>query len=207
MDPCCGSGHFLIVAFEMLRRMRMEAEGLTPAQAGDAVVRDNLFGLEIDARCTQIAAFALALQAWKAGGYRELPIPNIACSGITAKGRLEDWKKLAKGDELLERSLERLHALFGDAGDLGSLIDPLQETSSELMVAQFDEVAPLLEEALSREVASDPSGAVFGTAVIGALRAVRLLARHYTLVTTNPPFLGRGKQDDQLMRHCSQSQW
>ena len=67
------------------------------------VLRDNLFGLELDPRCTQIAAFALALQAWKTGGYRDLPIPNIACSGISAKGRLEDWKKLAKGDERVER--------------------------------------------------------------------------------------------------------
>jgi hypothetical protein len=204
MDPCCGSGHFLVVAFEMLRTMRMEAEGLSATDAGDAVLRDNLFGLELDPRCTQIAAFALALQAWKTGGYRQLPIPNIACSGISAKGRLEDWKKLARGDERLGRSLERLHALFSDAGDLGSLIDPLRETRGELLVAQFDEVAPILEEALSREAASDPSAAVFGNAVIGAVRAVRLLARRYTLIVTNPPFLGRGKQDDQLMRYCSQ---
>ncbi len=70
MDPCCGSGHFLVAAFEMLRQMRMEEEGLSETQAADAVLRDNLFGLEIDPRCTQIAAFALALAAWKVGGYR-----------------------------------------------------------------------------------------------------------------------------------------
>src|SRR5712692_10573384 len=82
MDPCCGSGHFLVVALEMLRRMRMEEEGLSEAEAADAVLRDNLYGLELDARCVQIAAFALALAAWKSGGYRPLPLPNIACSGI-----------------------------------------------------------------------------------------------------------------------------
>jgi hypothetical protein len=202
MDPCCGSGHFLVVAFEMLRKMRMEAEGLSTAEAGDAVLRDNLFGLELDPRCTQIAAFALALQAWKTGGYRELPIPNIACSGISAKGRLEDWKKLARGDDRLERSLERLHALFSDAGDLGSLIDPLRETDGELLAAQFEEVAPLLEQALNREAATDPSAEVFGSAAAGALQAVRRLARKYTLVTTNPPFLGRGKQDAVLQEFC-----
>jgi len=54
--------------------------------AADAVLRDNIFGLEIDARCTQIAAFALALAAWKASGYHELPIPNVACSGIPVQG-------------------------------------------------------------------------------------------------------------------------
>src|SRR6266567_8925731 len=44
MDPCCGSGHFLVAAFEMLKQMRMEEEGLSERQAADAVLRDNIFG-------------------------------------------------------------------------------------------------------------------------------------------------------------------
>jgi hypothetical protein len=202
MDPCCGSGHFLVVAFEMLRKMQMESEGLSAADAGDAVLRDNLFGLELDPRCTQIAAFALALQAWKTGGYRELPIPNIACSGISAKGRLEDWKNLARGDERLERSLERLHGLFSDAGDLGSLIDPLGETDGDLLVATFGELVPLLQRALATEAPADPSAAVFGSAAAGAARAAALLGRRYVLVTTNPPFLGIRKQGPTLRAFC-----
>jgi hypothetical protein len=200
MDPCCGSGHFLVVAFEMLRKMRMEAEGLTETEAGEAVLRDNLFGLELDPRCTQIAAFALALQAWKTGGYRPLPIPNIACSGISAAGRLEDWQRLAQGDERLETALTRLHGLFSEAGDLGSLIDPQRETDGDLLAARFEEAAPLLGRALEREAADDPAAAVFGAAAAGAARAAGLLARRYTLVVTNPPFLGRGKQHEALRR-------
>ncbi|MDQ2832111.1 MAG: BREX-1 system adenine-specific DNA-methyltransferase PglX, partial [Chloroflexota bacterium] len=109
MDPCCGSGHFLVAAFEMLRRMRMEEEGLSEAAAADAVLRDNLHGLELDPRCTQIAAFALALAAWKAGGYRRLPPLNIACSGIGVGGRVEDWTRLAGEDERLKAMLEHLY--------------------------------------------------------------------------------------------------
>ena len=97
MDPCGGSGHFVVAEFEMLRRMRMEEEGLSEAAAGDAVIRDNLFMLELDPRCTQIATFALALAAWRSGGYRPLPTPNIACSGIAVTGQLEDWLRLAGG--------------------------------------------------------------------------------------------------------------
>jgi hypothetical protein len=205
MDPCCGSGHFLISAFEMLTRMRMEAEGLSAAEAGDAVLRDNLFGLELDARCTQIAAFGLALEAWKTGGFRELPVPNVACSGIAAAGRLDEWKKLASGDERREGSLERLHALFSEAGDLGSLIDPLEVSGGTLLVAEFELIEEALATALSHEEAEDPSAAVFGGAVAGVLRAAQLLTRRYSLVTTNPPFLGRGKQGDTLMAHCARS--
>ena len=84
-DPCCGSGHFLIECLDLLVRLRMEEERLAPRAAIDAVLRDNLFGLEIDPRCTQIAAFNLALTAWTwpdAGGYRRLPDLNLACSGL-----------------------------------------------------------------------------------------------------------------------------
>ena len=103
MDPCCGSGHFLVAAFGMLWRMRAEEEGSRPAAAQDAVLRDNLFGLELDPRCTQIAMFAVALEAWKAGGgCRPLPVPNIACSGIPVKAPVDEWTELADGDKRLE---------------------------------------------------------------------------------------------------------
>ena len=95
MDPCCGSGHFLVEAFSMLWQMRVEEEGLRPVDAQDAVLRDNLFGLELDQRCVQIAMFAIALQAWKAGGgWRELPVPHIACTGIPVKAPVDEWKSL-----------------------------------------------------------------------------------------------------------------
>ena len=55
LDPCCGSGHFLVESFDLLVRLRMEEERLTPDASVKAVLRDNLFGLEIDPRCTQIA--------------------------------------------------------------------------------------------------------------------------------------------------------
>ncbi len=87
MDPCCGSGHFLVAAADMLRKMRMEAEGLSAGEAAQAVLRDNLFGLELDARCTQLAAFALVFDAWKAGlDTKETVLPNVACSGIAISG-------------------------------------------------------------------------------------------------------------------------
>ena len=120
MDPCCGSGHFLVAAFDMLRKMRMEEEGLSESEAADVVLRDNLFGLELDPRCTQIAAFSLALAAWKTGGYRKLPIPNVACSGIPVQGQLDTWVKLAGDDLRVRNSLERLYNLFKNAPDLGS---------------------------------------------------------------------------------------
>ena len=199
MDPCCGSGHFLVVAFEMLRRMRMEEEGLDEIEASDAVVRDNLFGLEIDPRCVQIAAFAIALAVWKVGGYRKLPLPSIACSGTPVYGQLEAWTKLADSDNNMKRTLERLHGLFVNAPDLGSLINPATVPVGERLFApDFGKVSPLLADALAKETADDPVAAVFGGVALGVTRAADLLARQYTLVATNVPYLARGKQGDVL---------
>jgi len=200
MDPCCGSGHFLVAAFEMLRRMRMEEEGLDEVAAGDAVLRDNLFGLELDPRCTQIAAFALAFATWKAGGYRELPLPHVACSGIAVTGQLDAWRKLARGDFKLTSALERLYNLFRDASTLGSLIDPNAiPIEDRMFTAEFDQVAPFLERALARErSAEDPTSAVFGEAALGVVQAAELLAGRYTLVATNVPYLSRGSHDEML---------
>ena len=64
--------------------------------AVDAVLRDNLFGLEIDPRCTQIAAFNLAFAAWRMVGYRPLPQLNLACSGLATGVSKAEWLKLAE---------------------------------------------------------------------------------------------------------------
>ena len=101
------------------------------ADAVDAVLRENLYGLELDPRCTQIAAFALALAAWKYPGeggqplgFRPLPPLNIACSGQGVVGSKEDWVRFANGDPRFREGMGRLYDLFRRAPTLGSLIDP-----------------------------------------------------------------------------------
>jgi len=206
MDPCCGSGHFLVEAFGMLWRMRAEEEGLKPTASQDAVLRDNLFGLELDPRCVQIAMFAVALAAWKAGdGWRELPVPHIACSGIPVKAPVEEWTALAGGDLRLDSALVRLHILFRDADTLGSLIDPkrvvelsdptgLQKSFDDV---EWDDLAPLLARALTKE-ANDPASAVLGADAAGIVRAADYLSRRYVLVATNVPYLTAQRQSEGL---------
>jgi hypothetical protein len=210
MDPCCGSGHFLVEAFSMLWQMRAEEESLAPVDAQNAVLRDNLFGLELDARCVQIAMFAVALQAWKSsGGWRDLQVPNIACSGIPVKAPAEDWKAFADGDARLEAVLVRLHGLFRDADSLGSLLDPTRTaevsypTTPQLSFDDVDwkDISSLVHEALTQEI-GNPVVTVLGAGAAGIARAAELLSRNFTLVITNPPFLGRGAQASALRDYC-----
>lgn len=166
LDPCCGSGHFLVAMFGMLWRMRAEEEGLTPADAQDAVLRDNLHGLELDPRCTQIATFNVALEAWKQGGFRDLPAPRIACSGVPVRGTQAEWEALAGDDAVLRRIMVRLHTLFRDANTLGSLIDPGPAGASDGLFgrdmsidADWVRIGELLRTALESE---NNDGSVLG---------------------------------------------
>jgi hypothetical protein len=199
LDPCCGSGHFLVAAFNLLVPLRMHDEHLSAIEASEAVLRDNLFGLELDSRCTQIAAFALALAAWKysnCGGYRSLPTVNIACSGQGLTGRREEWLALANGDTKLRNGMDRIYDLFHQAPHLGSLIDPRQERG-DLFEAGFTKLQPLLATALSARTPNEDLHAL-GVVAQGIARAADLLVKEYTLVVTNVPYLGRGDQCELL---------
>ena len=201
LDPCMGSGHFLVFALPLLVRLRMEEEQLSAPAAVVAVLKDNIHGLELDERCTQIAAFNVALTAWKLAGYQALPSLNMACSGLAPSATEAEWVALAGDNARARNGMARLHSLFKDAPVLGSLINPRAQ-GGNLIEAEFHELAPLLTAALA---ASENQKAKFENdavelAVIaqGLAKAAELLAGQFTLVITNVPYLGRGKQDDVL---------
>ncbi len=211
LDPCCGSGHFLVAALHHLVPIRMAEEGLSAADAVDAVLRDNIFGLEIDERCCQIAAFALALAAWKISGWKQLPPLNIACTGIGPQCSAEQWLKLAEdsgipmpadGREPIKNGLLNLHQLFSQAPTLGSLINPA-ELPADLIAADYETIQPYLAAALEAEKA-DIETRERAVAAAGMVKAASLLASEYTLVITNVPYLGRAKQNAVLRSHLQE---
>jgi len=200
LDPCMGSGHFVVAMFERLVALRLAEEELDEAAAVAAVIRDNLFGLEIDPRCTQIAAFNLALAAWRRVGHCRLPAMNLACSGLAPNSPESDWLAIVGDDEMLQRGMERLYRLFQNAPVLGSLIDP-RAGEGDLLEAGFHELQPLLERALARE-SQDDSAHEMAVTARGVAKAAEILAGQFMLVATNVPYLGRGKQDEVLKVYC-----
>lgn len=216
LDPCCGSGHFLVAAFLMLVPMRMATEGLSAREAVDRVLAENICGLELDPRCVEIAAFALALEAWrypdasgKPLGVREIPAPNIACCGLKVAAKSEDWQALAPSDvpkaAHLREGLARLHQLFEQAPLLGSLLSSSKQRG-DLFGADYQELAELLQAALAREGAGrasdDEERWDSAISALGLLDAARLLNARYHLVVTNVPYLARGKQNEALRDFC-----
>lgn len=197
LDPCCGSGHFLVAAFHMLLAMRREL-GEETEDAIRGILEDNLHGLEIDPRCIQIATFSLALEAWKAGfspTESYLPVPNLACTGIPIRAKKEEWLSLAGGDGLLEGVLEQYYDLFKNADTLGSLI----RVDNQLTLVDPKTLEEKFLQALRREKETgDPVAETFGETGHGVLKAAGLLSRRYDYVITNVPYLTRGKQGDLL---------
>jgi hypothetical protein len=203
LDPCMGSGHFVVAMFERLVALRMAEEELDETEAVASVFRDNLYGLEIDPRCTQIAAFHLALAAWRRVGYSVLPPMNLACSGLAPNTSEEEWLKLAAGKEKLENGMASLYQLFENAPVLGSLINP-RAGEGDLLMAAFDELQPLLERVFAQETKDDVVHEMAVTAR-GLAKAAEILAGHFSLVATNVPYLGRGKQNDLLKDFCERT--
>ena len=208
LDPCMGSGHFVVAMFERLVALRMAGEKLDEKAAVALVIRDNLFGLEIDPRCTQIAAFNLALAAWRRVGHRPLPAMNLACSGLAPNTREADWLALAGDNQKLQRGMERLYGLFQKGPVLGSLINP-RAGEGDLLVAAFHELQPLLEKALEaekvtgylREGVEDSTRLEMAVTARGLGKAAEILAGQFTLVATNVPYLGRSKQHEVLQEY------
>ncbi|MDM5125029.1 Eco57I restriction-modification methylase domain-containing protein [Aeromonas rivipollensis] len=201
LDPCCGSGHFLVALFLMLVPMRMHLEGCDANTAIERVIAQNLHGLELDGRCIEIAAFALALEAWRfpnAGGYRPLPALQLACSGQDVLAASNEWQQLAKQNPELEPALAWLMSQFSDAPVLGSLIDIKRahyEGKAQGAPAPWQQL--LDAHAQSDDESKDASVAAQGLAL-----AAKLLAGSYHLVATNVPYRGRGDLCQELKDFC-----
>lgn len=196
LDPCCGSGHFLVSLFLMLVPMRMKQEGISAQEAISLVLSENVFGLELDKRCLELASFALALAAWRypgAGGYRQLPELNLACTGLSLNINKEEWLEFASENHALE-SLSCLFDTFQEAPTLGSLLNPVCVGSDSMN--NWESIHSCL-----KQLQRDPASPVISVAEELA-HAAAILGRKHHLVLTNVPYLRRSKQSLVLRNFC-----
>jgi hypothetical protein len=105
------------------------------------------------------------------------------------------------GDELrLQGGIDRLYSLFEQAPVLGSLIDPWAGNAT-LLEADFSVLEPIFSRAMSLDMADDATYEL-AVAAHGISLAAQILARRFTLVVTNVPYLGRDKQVNELRHYC-----
>mgnify|MGYP006287197119 FL=1 len=189
LDPACGSGHILVYAFELLSKI-YEEEGYAPSEIAPLILEHNLYGLEIDQRAAQLAAFALLM---KARSYHRRALRKVA------EPHIVQLQSIPGTEEHLEQTLQQAgltpeEALWHDlqlmreADNYGSLIIP---TSTAGQRAGFRQK---VEQAIARQ----PLLATDLRAVGAALRQLDTLGRHYHCVVANPPYMGSGKMNKDL---------
>ena len=143
LDPACGSGHFLIEAFELFYAMYVEERALTdPARICASILERNLYGIDIDERAAQIAALALVMKAKeKAPDFVPRRV-NLVATNIrlpAGKEHLEVFLGKHPEDAPLKPALLAIFEGLAHADELGSLlqIEELLESELSKLQAQY----------------------------------------------------------------------
>ena len=190
IDPCVGSGHILVYAFDVLIQI-YESAGYSTRDAAKCILEHNIYGLDIDDRAFQLAYFAMMMKARQYnrrilnGEYK----PNIHSINESNGINREHLKYLGSGcsEDERDKALEQIGILldtFKDAKEYGSILN----------VDKFD--VELLEKFISQ---SEPDGQISMHTVgieetVQELRQIiavgKMLSDKYHTVVTNPPYAG-----------------
>lgn len=180
-DPACGSGHMLTYAFDLLYAM-YEEEGYDPAEIPEKILTHNLFGIELDERAGELAAFALTMKARarQRRFFNKGVEPNITVleKVIFSSEELDEYMGFV-GRDLFTYGLRETLQQFSEVDNFGSLIVP--------KVANVADVLATLE---SKDMSSNLFLAETHKKVLTVLRMADALSPRYAVVVANPPYMG-----------------
>lgn len=192
IDPCMGSGHILVYAFDVLMQI-YESYGYMPSDAAEMIVTKNLYGLDIDDRAYQLAYFAVMMKArqYDPSVFSKGLKPNL--HSISESNGISDDVLNEYGQKMppMERSLalndlKYLIQLFRDAKIYGSLLKPRDVDYSQLRKALNDCTITLYSTPEIRENVRE------------IIDVAELLSQGYESVITNPPYMGSSGMDAKL---------
>ena len=195
-DPACGSGHMLTYAFDLLYAF-YEEEGYEPAEISEKILTQNLFGLEIDERAGELAAFALTMKARarQRQFFNKGIKPNICVLENVHfdDGELKDYMDFV-GSDLFTAPLQTILRQFEEADNFGSLIRP--------DVPNVDDILKILE---SKNVSGHLFLSLTHEKVLQALRQADYLNSKYHVVIANPPYVGSKGMNNRLKAWAEQN--
>ena len=186
-DPACGSGHILTYAFDLLYAI-YEEEGYDPHEISEKILANNLYGIEIDERARELAAFALTMKAlqydkrffYRATKRGKFIEPNVCLLQNIHfdENELNDYMDFV-GRDLFTLQLQATLKQFEESDNFGSLIRP-----------EVTDVAAMMKILEAKNV----SGQLFHTPihekVLQLLHQADYLSPKYHVVIANPPYMG-----------------
>ena len=193
IDPCMGSGHILVYCFDILVQIYKDA-GYREKDIPELILKNNLYGLDIDDRAYQLAYFAVMMRAWnynhrilvkriepnlcaiqESNGLGKWSELNMDMSGAQQLNLESQFVQLA--DELIEK--------FQDAKEYGSILDVEEKNYGALLTyikeLQENSVLDLSMAAWLHEV---------GERLPGLVKQAQIMGQKYDVVVTNPPYMG-----------------
>ena len=165
LDPCMGSGHILVYAFDLFAKM-YEEEGKEKKGIPSLILQNNLYGIDIDLRCYQLASFALTM---KARDYYRRYLRNPVNPNVIALQSIDHETIASTGSWPSKSLVWQMEYL----DTIGSLLKITQEEANAIRVED----------------------GIFGIQQKLMKAQAEYLSRSYHCVVTNPPYLGKGKGD------------
>lgn len=188
LDPCMGAGHILIYAFELLHEI-YTAVGYHKAEITKKILRNNIYGLDIDDTATKLSAFALIMTARKYDEniFNEIEKEKLElnlCSIQETKGIQDNVVDLiCEGNSTLKYNLEKLIEIFRDGKDYGSIIK-VKDIDFNIIENRLKEIEKHPKEELKN----------YNNTITKVLPNLIKQGKHMTLkydvCITNPPYMG-----------------
>lgn len=187
IDPCMGSGHILVYAFDVLMQIYTSA-GWDQREAAQSILKNNLYGLDIDDRAAQLAYFAVMMKARQYD--RRLLTrgiqPNIYAIRESNGIQAMTIEYFHKNDPKLKADIERIVTEMRDAKEYGSILN-ITPVDFAGLYARFDEIREDIN--MMQRPALDE--------LLPLVKCAELLAQKYDVVVTNPPYAAvSGLADD-----------
>ena len=192
IDPCMGSGHILVYAFDVLMKIYTSA-GWDQRDAAQSILRNNLYGLDIDDRAAQLAYFAVMMKARQYD--RRLLTRGIQPNlfAIRESNRIDEAvvRYFHKGDPELKAAIESVIDDMRDAKEYGSIIS-VRSVDFERLYARFDEIIDEVDLADRRFALDD---------LLPVVKSAELLSTRYDVAVTNPPYMGGSGMNPKLSEY------
>ena len=194
LDPCMGSGHILVYAFDVLMAIYRDA-GYSDRDAAKSILENNLYGLEIDERAYHLAYFALMM---KARFYnRRILNKDTKFNLVEIREPINTLKP--EFEQYLDDYTDLAHYLvnaFQDAKELGSIIN--LDCTLEQLNNLNNHLNELIEEAINKDLVSQSEISELNDLLKPLIKQAKLLVQKFDVVITNPPYMGSSGMSKKL---------